>query len=219
MKNARRCRAFDTTELLAWVDDVVAAIMCARCIVGTGRFFFTVTDGFQLAFFHALYFQGGDQGLSTFLTQGQIVFCAAAVIGIAFDFDRDVWIGRQELGVISNQCIELWLDGVFVEVEVDATIFVDRAVWVQVSWQWCSNWCWHWCGNWRWCWRSNWRWRRCWCRGRSWGRASAQQGDGAGCQQDIGFSFHRNTPELILLEGHGVHARCEAVPQPATGII
>ena len=225
MKNARLERPGVVSyisllkRLFAWVDDVVTTVVSAGCVIGAAGFFFTVADGFHLTFFHALYFQGGDQSLRAFLTQGQIVFCAAAIIGVAFDFDGDVRVSSQELGVVSYQSIEFWLDGVLVEVEVDATVFVDRAVWIQVRWQWSSNWCWYWSGDWccwSWCWSRGWRrcWSRSWCRG----RASAQQSDGAGCQQNIGFSFHRNTPDLILLEGHMVMV-CEAVTQPATSII
>lgn len=201
MKNARQCRALETTELLAWVDDVVATVVRACCVVGAGDFLFTVRYGFHLAVFHALCFQDGSQGLRAFLAQGQVVLGAAAVIGVTFDFDCDVRVSRQELGVVSYQRIEFWLDNVFVEVEEDATVFVDRAVWVQVRWQ--RDWRWHWCwgSSWCWCWRRCRNWRRCWGWCRCWGRASAQQSDGAGCQQDIGVSFHRNYSRIGFVGG------------------
>src|SRR5471032_2826298 len=179
---AARRRDVLLAELLAWVDDVCATVLCAGCVVAAGGSFFTVADGFHLAVFHALYFQGGDHSLSAFLAQGQVVLGAAAFIGVAFDFNRDVSIGRQELAVIGNQGVEFWLDGVLVEVEENAAVLVDRAAWVQVGWQGHGDWRGDWSRSRCWC---NFDWLRCRCRGDDWGwgAASAQKSQCAGCQR------------------------------------
>src|SRR5471032_1033478 len=214
---AARRRDVLLAELLAWVDDVCATVLGAGCVVAAGGFFFTVADGFHLAVFHALYFQGGDNSLSALLAQGQVVLCAAAFIGVAFDFDRDVRIGRQELAVVGNQGVEFRLDGVLVEVEEDAAVLVDRAAWVQVGWQGNSNWRGHW--RWSWCRRRNFYWLRSRCWGDDWGlgAASAQNSQCAGCQQEFLLCFHGNAPEMVQF--FWTCMGCEAWTPAATDII
>jgi hypothetical protein len=91
-------------------------------VTGILRLFFTQADRFDLVVLDAEQGQRTLDGFGTLLAERQVVFAAAALVGIALDQHLEALVGGQVLGVGGDQILVLVLDFVLVEVEVDAAL-------------------------------------------------------------------------------------------------
>jgi hypothetical protein len=91
-------------------------------VAGILRLFFTEADRFDLVFLDAEQGQRTLDGFGTLLAERQVVFTAAALVGVALEQHFEALVGNQVLGVGGDQILVLVLDVVLVEVEVDAAL-------------------------------------------------------------------------------------------------
>ncbi len=97
---------------------VQAAFVVTRVL----RLFLAQADGFDLVILDAEQGQRTLDGFGTLLTERQVVFAAATLVGITLDQHLEALVGGQVLGVSGDQILVLVLDFVLVEVEVDAAL-------------------------------------------------------------------------------------------------
>jgi hypothetical protein len=91
-------------------------------MAGILRLFFAEADRFDLVFLDAEQAQRTLDGFGTLLAERQVVFAAAALVGIALEQHLEALVGDQVLGVGGDQILVLVLDFVLVEIEVDAAL-------------------------------------------------------------------------------------------------
>ena len=79
-----------------------ATILRVGRLVGTlhGGLFLAEAHGFELAVGHAQLGQRTADGFCTLLAEGQVVFAATAVIGVAFERNLAATVGVQETGCL-----------------------------------------------------------------------------------------------------------------------
>ena len=111
-------------ELLRGVDDVRTAVFHPRRFIVTSRFrlFLAQGNGFHLRIGHAHHCQRFAYRLGALLAESQVVFAAAALVGIALDEDLLALVLRQVVAVRRYQCLVVILDGIVVILKVDAAL-------------------------------------------------------------------------------------------------
>src|SRR5882672_3137075 len=111
------------------VDDVGAAILRpSRLVMTIGtRPLFAVADGLDLLVGRAEQREAALHRVSPLLTERQVVLAAATFVGVAFDHDMPLLLGREVAAVRFNQRLELATNVEPVELEEHAA-FCERAV-------------------------------------------------------------------------------------------